>query len=362
MFPNLVPAGKGDWTKHKIVVQRTSIMKDASVEALGITSTATGGRADILIADDVVDRRNALNFPALRESIKGSWKSDWTNLLEPEGRIWYICTLWHTADLSHELQRSPEYFKVEHKIGPNLEPIWPEKWGAKELLARKREIGSTEFDRGFRNIALSGDIVVVQPEWISFYAERPDDLIIYTGYDLAIKKKATNDYFASVAAGFSPKTGLIYILRAWRDRLSFPQQVITLKREGRHLKPIAMGVEDVAYQDALREHLVDTTLLPVIPVKHRGLSKTLRLEKITPYLENGKILFAAHLNPQSPYFKEHRGDLVTELLQSPLSAHDDLQDAFVHVVMLIVEDFIANLESEDDIGSELQTHVTIAGA
>jgi predicted phage terminase large subunit-like protein len=95
VFPNLEPAERGSWSKHQIVVRRNAMHRDASVEALGIGSTATGGRADLLIADDVVDRRNALEMPAMREGIKQAWKSDWTNLLEPGGRIWYICTLWH---------------------------------------------------------------------------------------------------------------------------------------------------------------------------------------------------------------------------------------------------------------------------
>ena len=61
VFPDLRQADFGEFTKHKIVIQRTARHRDASIEALGIGSTATGGRADLIIADDVVDRRNALS-------------------------------------------------------------------------------------------------------------------------------------------------------------------------------------------------------------------------------------------------------------------------------------------------------------
>lgn len=101
VFPNLEPDPNASWSKHALYLKRTARHRDASVEALGITATATGGRCDLLIADDVVDRRNALSMPALREGVKQAWKSDWTNLLEPDSRIWYIATLWHRC-LPHD--------------------------------------------------------------------------------------------------------------------------------------------------------------------------------------------------------------------------------------------------------------------
>ena len=70
VFPNLRPAEKGSWTKHKIYVKRDAFHVDASVEAKGVLSSASGGRADIVIGDDACDRRNSLAFPKLRTSVK----------------------------------------------------------------------------------------------------------------------------------------------------------------------------------------------------------------------------------------------------------------------------------------------------
>jgi len=46
VFPDLQPAERGTWTKHQITVKRdSSSLVDASIEALGILSTAGGDRA-----------------------------------------------------------------------------------------------------------------------------------------------------------------------------------------------------------------------------------------------------------------------------------------------------------------------------
>lgn len=111
LFPHLHPDRQPvgvDWNKHMITVARSRRSPDPSIEALGITSSASGDRATHILADDVVDRRNAITMPAIRDAIRASW-DDWVNLLLPGGRILYICTLWHSADLTHDLLKSKSW-------------------------------------------------------------------------------------------------------------------------------------------------------------------------------------------------------------------------------------------------------------
>lgn len=100
VFPDLIPADRGSWSKHKLMVRRKAISKDPSIEALGVLSSGTGGRADLLIFDDIVDFRNAIQQPALREIVKEAYSSVWINLLEPDGRVVYIATPWHCLSYS----------------------------------------------------------------------------------------------------------------------------------------------------------------------------------------------------------------------------------------------------------------------
>lgn len=416
VFPGLKPAARGDWTKHKIVVNRTIFSKDASIEALGVLSTATGGRADLLVADDIVDRRNAIQFPQLRETIKHSWKSDWTNLLEPDGRLVYICTLWHKADNSHELMDNPAYGVLLYAINDDLEAMncsftgpriegerkreeWEgalmDMWGKENLAARLEEIGTTEFNRGFRNIALSGEIAVVRDEWVTYYnpAKIPLELVIYQGYDLAISKKTHADYFSCVTIGVDLETWTIYVLDAWHSRLSFIQQGEAIINEYFIHKPESQIIETTAYQESLPQYLdslagtpLDETtevhwvktesentttlefleeevksgripLLPIERVKPR-FDKMSRLKRVTPYMERGKILFSPKMKPQDNLNLRERGDLVSELLNFPLGRHDDILDAFVHVVSYAVR---VQVEATGQDEKEIECSVRVYG-
>lgn len=404
VFPHLRPAQRGDWTKHKIVVQRTLFSKDASIEALGIMSTATGGRCDLLIADDIVDRRNAIQFPQIRETIKHAWKSDWTNLLEPDGRVVYICTLWHTADLSHELMKNPAFAVLAHAVDSELdhldawasqpgdkrqkrewrEPLW-HHWDHDALLARKIEIGTIEFDRAFRNIALSGEIVVVQPKWIRYFESLPpaERLVFFQGFDLAIGKKSQHDYFATVTVAIDIEELVLYVVEFWRARLSFTQQAMAIINAFLKWEPEQQRIESIAYQESLPQYLDELVgkqidengqlvapgssasgiqfvpPLPLVRVKPQ-LDKMARLKAATPFMERGQILFDPFMNPESDLFVAGNGDLVAEITEFPLAAKDDLADAFVHAVNGAAR-WLAQKYSEAREDDVVDCQVTIVG-
>lgn len=337
VFPDLKPADQGEWSKHKIVVSRTARHRDASIEALGITSTATGGRADLLIADDVVDRRNALTMPALREQIKHAWKSDWTNLLEPEGRIWYICTLWHKADLSHELLGNAAFDKIFHAVPDDFGALWPSKWSEAALRARHTEIGSVEFNRAFRNVASDVEEGIVKPDWIRFadlsrepaFAERLDDLIFFTSYDTAVAVTNLNDFSASVVPAVDTATGVVYIVDAWHARISIAQQAARVWAEYERFQPFRILIEK-AGQSTLDEWVLNEhpDLAGIVEVTKPRVSKAARLLGVTPLMEAKRVVFSAHLDPNRPGYDPSRGSLVHELLDFPFGRNDDLVDAF----------------------------------
>lgn len=407
VFPHLKPAQRGDWTKHKIVVNRTVFSKDASIEALGILSTATGGRADLLIADDIVDRRNAIQFPQIRETIKHAWKSDWTNLLEPDGRVAYICTLWHTADNSHELMENQAYSVLFHAVSPDFkqleawrkdrgnrtriewaEPLW-DHWSESALVERKEEIGQTEFDRAFRNVALSGEVAVVHETMVQWFdpSKLSDLLVPFQAYDLAISKKAHADFFASVTVCADLESGKVFVMDAYHAKLSFTQQAEAIINDYLAWEPDEQVIEVVSYQDSLPQYLDaivgkpieeletiegnGTTLqivkpvarIPQLPItKSRPkLDKMSRLKRVTPYLERGLVLFHPKLNPRSTGFVAERGDLVTELLQFPLARNDDLADAFINAVLAAFR-ALSTRDGDVDDGPELDCNVRVLGA
>jgi len=158
VFPNLRKhPDLEDWGRIQFTVARRSMDKEPSVEAAGVMSSAVGGRADLLVFDDVVDLRNSIAQPSLREVVKETFYNVWLNLLVQDGRALYVATPWHADDLTAELRKSSGWGVLEHPIDESFTPVWPEAWSTERLEQRSREIGSLAFARGFRLVPMADE-------------------------------------------------------------------------------------------------------------------------------------------------------------------------------------------------------------
>lgn len=260
VFPRLRPAQLTEWTKTRIVVQRRCFTKDASIEAVGITSSSTGGRADLIVYDDVVDLKNAIQMPALRETVKQAFRAVWSNMLEPGGRAVFLATLWHQSDLTHELLVNPEWRTLRFDIGgpgdPYL-PLWPAKWPREALMAREREIGTREFARAFRNQALSDDEALVpravmercmcpalkvsdvRPEWPK-----------YVGVDLAIGQSNSACYTVIFTIAVDDR-GRRWVVDIRRGRFTSPETARQVIEVAAQHKPNVIMVENNGVQEGI---------------------------------------------------------------------------------------------------------------
>jgi len=343
VFPTLLPDENAQWNVHKIHVQRTALHKDASVEAVGITSTATGGRCDLLIPDDVVDRRNALSFPALRAQIKQAWLSDWTNLLNPDSRVWGICTLWHKDDLNHMLMDNPAYTTLFYAVPQNFGSLWVGKWPEEALRTRHAEIGSVEFNRGFRNQAIDTESQVINPDWLIYrdltedeeFQCRVDQMFFFNSYDTATAPTGNKeqDFSASVTIAVDVDAAKIYVIDAWHARRSLQKMSTSVWNEANKYHPFRIVIEKVG-QSSLHEWVLNNhpQLEQIIETATPKISKTLRLLGCTPLFERGQIIFSKHLDPNQPTWDIGRGSIIHELEDFPFAKHDDLVDALSQAI------------------------------
>lgn len=106
VFPDVVPDREGSWSGHQLFIQREGKSADPTVEAKSVLATAVGARSDLLVFDDVVDYRNAVVQPALRETVIETYRNVWLSRMEPWGRLVYIATAWTQNDLTSWLQTS----------------------------------------------------------------------------------------------------------------------------------------------------------------------------------------------------------------------------------------------------------------
>ncbi len=201
VFPHLLP-GK-PWAAEAFSVRRPANVIGPSVAAFGVGAGSTGARADLLVCDDIVDVRS-LHSKADRDRVADYFHDNLLNLLEPDGRFWGLSTPWHADDLNARLKRNPAFAVFRRAVGPDLEPVWPQKWPRQALAERLREIGASSFARGYRLVPIDDGEVVIRKEWVKFWdGELPRSAFetVVLSVDPAVSTKATADSSAVVVLG-----------------------------------------------------------------------------------------------------------------------------------------------------------------
>ena len=223
---------------------------------------------------------------------------------------------------------------------PLLDPAtractWTAKYPTQEALSQKRlELGETSWSREMLLKVVADEGQKVKETDLHYYDSLP---VINRGrrghgVDLAISEKETADYTAMVDGDiyYDPDDAgrpHLYILPNPFHRRC---DLLVLETAMREIKQRGGGhtffVEAVAYQKAAINDM-ERKGLPVqavLPIR----DKTARLEVIVPYIKNGTILFP----------RQGCQELISELINFGVEAHDDLIDALVYLCLGILED------------------------
>lgn len=182
------------WDKHMIYVIRNKIMKDPTVEAIGLNGFITGGRFDVIILDDIVSIKTYQSGNAeMRAKVIEILESEIEPLLDKGGRIWAIGTRKHFGDIYAQfiknmswnvlkdkaIIREPAKYIVkeleeakiiiidDEEVEINYEIIiegddsgeclWPEYFSMEALLAIKHSIASQVWNREYQNEVMSDE-------------------------------------------------------------------------------------------------------------------------------------------------------------------------------------------------------------
>lgn len=269
VFPKL---RKGSpWKDHKITVDRPAIgVKDPTLEGFGILSSGTGGRADLLVLDDVVDMDNAIKNPALIDKVIDAYENKWINTLARNARVIFIFTRWHERDLSHRLIRQAivdniqkstreQYKYTVDVIDDNLNPICPSMMNKEELKARLGSIGSRAFARGFQGRAMSAEEQIFSMIGSCVDTELTVEEITKRGYpnyggmDLGHRKGRDKARTAIATIAVDPDTKKKYWLSVKAGRWSSPDSARKAIRAHKDYQYRRLNVENNAYQEAFLE-------------------------------------------------------------------------------------------------------------
>jgi predicted phage terminase large subunit-like protein len=319
----------------------------------GVGGAITGRGADLLVVDDPVKNAEEANSAAVRGKVWDWYQSTAFTRLEPGGRVVVIMTRWNEADLvGRLLEESDEPWRVvclpalaeEGDLLGRLpgEALWPERYPVDVLGRIRGEVGGYWFSALYQQRPQPVEGGLLRRGWLRCWDVLPPvhELVNFTGWDLAISSRESADWTASCTGSFHPGSGCVFV-RDWsRERLSFPEQVEGVKGKFVEWRPGVVGVESVAYQDALPQQLeVEDVDVPVLPVK-RTRDKVTRFVSSFLAFERGKVFL--------PRGHPLLGEFVHEWVFFPNGRYDDLLDATETMLSLCFGSFGFSPRLSDD--------------
>ena len=261
-------------------------------------------RPDLIILDDL-ENEESVDNPDTREKLI-KWFKGTVMSLGKNAQIFAVGTILHfDSFLSNLLDKEKfkrfikrTYEAVDDEWTPES-VLWPEKWNLESLKEKEGDVGSVFFNQEFRNRPISADTQVFQEGWIIRHAYRREEIqqkafVRVTYYDPAISQKKRADFFASVTLAIDDK-GFLLVERAEGVKLPYIKQKEFILNRYDEEHPVIVGIENQAYQDALKQEMEEQSRLTGRYINVVGIpnltDKFLRISSISSLVENGTIRF-----------------------------------------------------------------------
>jgi predicted phage terminase large subunit-like protein len=235
------------------------------------------------------------------------------------------------------------------------EALWPEYFSSDRLKAIKTQMGSPLYKCMYLGdpAGLSGEIFntgwfrlatlkiaqrgpntdKLDPEemiqWLIFdgQEEKPlalENFLLYQFWDLAISEKQTADYTVGVTLALYPQDMSMVILDVVRGHWSFSATQVQMALAAERWRPLAIGIESVAYQAAAVQEARNHLLFPIVDVK-TDRDKVTRARLPAALAEGGKMSIVRGL---------WTDDFFDEIAQFPNGQKDDQVDGLSGVTAL----------------------------
>jgi len=306
------------WQETSIIVPRSKYMKEVSIAAAGIGTSAVSQHYEVIIDDDIVDRKNVENAEQ-RQKVFQTYQDDF-GLLSPGGQNVVVGTRWHEQDIYGTLLSNEKYrhilFKAHRDDGSLL---FPDVLSEEFLQGQKMDMGTALYLAQYENNpqALKGSMF--RREWFEIVEDYPHDLKKARYWDLAATTSNTSDYTAGALLGV--KDGIYFVLDIKRIR-GTPLEVENLIRQTAMLDgniPIYMEQEPGSSGVQIIDHYRREVLRGFeFHEDKKASSKELRARPVSAAAEAGNIKVLKSI---------WNGDFLEELIIFPQGTHDDQVDA-----------------------------------
>lgn len=325
--------------------------EEFTLRAAGLRGSITSKRAHLVIVDDPIKSSSDIKNPAIREEMNSNWSSVIAPIVFEGGRSICLGTRFHPLDIHKTMfipakgwkqvaQESITYDKDGEAVS-----YWPEQWSVDYLMGQK-ELDPVAFAYQYQQQPVMTSDLILSPDLIVKGEVSTEFDALAVGIDLSASKNETSDYTAFVLAGRLGDT--YYIIDAHQLRSIGNLEKIDmlcdmlvewgiLAMQDDQFLPtystVTLVVESVAYQASLAADLKRVLLherglgnLHIHEAKGFRGDKVARFRGTLGLLENKKVIFN----------KYRKFDvLVDQLINVGATSHDDLMDAYTHVITFL---------------------------
>lgn len=189
-------------------------------------------------------------------------------------------------------------------------------------------MGSYLFANQYQNEVIPDDEKSFKAHWIHYFKVLPEIKNTFAFIDPAIGQKEHNDFTGIVVVDVDCDANW-YVRLAQRYRITPTEIVDKMFQIQAQFKPSSIGIEIVAYQEALL-YILDEKMkreqkiLPVVGVTRNKVSKQSRILGLVPRFEWGKCFMAQGMT-----------DFEDEYSSFPRGGHDDLLDSLASIENIV---------------------------
>jgi hypothetical protein len=340
IFPDITDEGALLWSASKIQLGGSFARKDSSIEACGVLASATGGKADLVLFDDVVSFKNAILNPSMRQQVIDAFFGNWMDIKSgPKARIIYVATPWHKDDLTAKLLKTPRFQSYKYFIDENFTPVWPQRWPKEALIQEFKFRGAVYFNPAFRGLMMSDFDKVFNKDILQRCctprANMPDikDLDKYIGVDLAIGTKKKSKYSVLFGLAYDEEKKIRYPVEIRRGKYSSPDTARELIDMYDEIQPQCAVVENNFYQQAIIDWLedmegVDMNIEPFTTGSNQKKSLDFGVPAMATDFQNNRWVIPMEEDEYDWELEQGCGcnicNWVTELLQYPYGTYSDV--------------------------------------
>lgn len=288
----------------------------------GIGAGLTGSGADLIIIDDPIKDMEEATSPVIRDKICDWFLSVAMTRLSPGGKVLIVMTRWHHDDIVGKvLQDNPDSWDILHlpAISDTGEALWPERFSIDALMDKKRMLGSRVFEALYQGRPTPAEGGLFKQAWVQYSAPFSERARRVRYWDKAATKGG-GDWTVGVLMAEEDGRFCIEDLVKLQGSSYEVERTIkaTAEMDGYNVgirmeqEPGSSGVDVINHY--AREVLIGYDFRAD---KVTG-SKELRAGSMSAAMESGNLFFVR---------SQWNRDLISEMMEFPLGAHDDQVDS-----------------------------------